>query len=76
LRKPHSKDICDRLLIAPSSYGNAVKDASGASGSRAATSSNPLGLAGGRVTGQSQLKGTKSQGSKQGTRNDPLGLNR
>jgi hypothetical protein len=68
--------IHDLLLIVPSSYGNAIKDASGASGSRAATASNPLGLSGGRVTGQSQLKGTKSQGSDQGTRNDPLGLNR
>jgi len=57
------------------SYGNAIKDATGAGGSRAVTASNPLGVSGG--TGTSIRPGTGSTKPKAiGTARDPLGLNR
>jgi hypothetical protein len=62
-----------------SSYGNAIKDVSGASGPRTSTSSNPLGLAGGKTTASARLSGassTQSKPAQRGTASDPLGLNR
>ena len=47
-------------LIIRSSSSNAIKDASGASGPRASTSSNPLGLPGTRSSVSSKLSGALS----------------
>jgi hypothetical protein len=58
------------------SYGNAVKDASGAAGPRASTASNPLGVAGGTATtGLLPKSGAKSATNK-GTAANPLGLSK
>ncbi|TID17370.1 hypothetical protein E2P81_ATG07944 [Venturia nashicola] len=56
------------------SYGNAIKDSTGASGPRAITSSNPLGIAGtkGVWAPSSNTKGPRNSG--RGTAKDPLGL--
>lgn len=56
------------------SYGNAIKDATGSSGTRAITGSNPLGLAGARGTWapSRQIEGPRNAGG--GTASNPLGL--
>ncbi|KAF2674564.1 hypothetical protein BT63DRAFT_419851 [Microthyrium microscopicum] len=54
------------------SYGNAIKDASGASGPRAPTASNPLGIAGAK--GTRAITGGGASGPRKGTANNPLGL--
>jgi len=57
-------------------YGNAIKDASGASGSRAVTGSNPLGLSGAKGTWAPALPANKNAQRNKGggTARDPLGL--
>ncbi|KAE9982675.1 hypothetical protein EG327_005783 [Venturia inaequalis] len=56
------------------SYGNAIKDSTGASGPRAVTGSNPLGIAGtkGVWAPASNTKGPRNNGG--GTAKNPLGL--
>jgi hypothetical protein len=57
------------------SYGNAIKDASGASGSRAATSSNPLGIAGAKGTfAPSSGTAVGQRNAGKGTAGNPLGI--
>ncbi|KIW03969.1 uncharacterized protein PV09_04803 [Verruconis gallopava] len=59
------------------SYGNAIKDATGASGPRAATGSNPLGLSGtkGIWSPSAPVRTTPQRTVGRGTAKDPLGLN-
>lgn len=58
-------------------YGNGVKDATRASGRRAPTAANPLGLPGGSTQSAAMLK-SKAQGitssARTGTASNPLGL--
>jgi len=56
-------------------YGNAIKDASGASGPRAITGSNPLGIAGQKgVWAPSAANKNAQRNRGGGTARDPLGL--
>ncbi|KAK8181768.1 hypothetical protein HDK77DRAFT_486252 [Phyllosticta capitalensis] len=56
-------------------YGNKVKDATHASGRRAPTASNPLGLAGGSTQSAAFLKNTtKRLPATKGAGSNPLGL--
>jgi hypothetical protein len=58
-----------------SRYGNAIKDASGASGPRAITGSNPLGIAGQKgVWAPSAANKNAQRNRGGGTARDPLGL--
>ncbi|KAF2400404.1 hypothetical protein EJ06DRAFT_428915 [Trichodelitschia bisporula] len=57
------------------SYGNGIKDASGATGARAVTSSNPLGLSGTKGQWSGKPSGQKTA-PRTGTARDPLGLNK
>jgi hypothetical protein len=61
----------DPDLTIGDSYGNAIKDATGAEGTRAATSSNPLGLRGQR---RIQTAGEGQRNAGGGTASNPLGL--
>jgi hypothetical protein len=65
------------MLIRAFRYGNAIKDVSGAGGSRAVTGSNPLGLSGTKGTWSPALPASKNpqRNAGRGTAKDPLGLN-
>jgi len=65
-RLPYRQD-----LTASDSYGNAIKDATGATGTRTVTGSNPLGL-GGQMGNQRAGKEQRNAGG--GTASNPLGL--
>jgi len=58
-------------LTVDDSYGNAIKDATGAEGTRAVTSSNPLGLRG-QMGSQTTRVGQRNASG--GTASNPLGL--
>jgi len=58
-------------------YGNAIKDASGAGGPRAPSSTNPLGLSGAKGVWAPSTSTTKNaRNTGKGTARDPLGLGR
>ena len=60
-----------------SNYGNGIKDATGASGSRSQTAQNPLGVSSGKYGGKKVVTGAGSKGSSgatKGTASNPLGL--
>ena len=60
-----------------SNYGNGIKDATGASGTRAQTAQNPTGLSSNKYGGKKVVAGAGSKGSSsgnKGTANNPLGL--
>lgn len=65
-----------RSLTKTGSYGNAIKDATGAAGTRKVTGSNPLGLAGQRGTWapSAQRVGGGQSNTGSGTASNPLGL--
>jgi len=57
------------------SYGNAIKDSTGAAGPRAATGSNPLGISGTKGTwAPSSASKNPQRNAGRGTARDPLGL--
>ncbi|OCL14799.1 hypothetical protein AOQ84DRAFT_351340 [Glonium stellatum] len=56
-------------------YGNSIKDATGASGPRASTATNPLGMAKSQTSVKIQQQ-AKPGNSHRGTARDPLGLGR
>ncbi|OCK77136.1 hypothetical protein K432DRAFT_395871 [Lepidopterella palustris CBS 459.81] len=59
-------------------YGNSIKDATGATGPRASTADNPLGMARSATSvkiGQQAKKGSTG-GTARGSARDPLGLER
>ncbi|KAF2266010.1 hypothetical protein CC78DRAFT_615317 [Lojkania enalia] len=55
-------------------YGNSIKDATGASGPRAGTGRNPLGLASTGGGARATMKAKKGPTPRKGTANNPLGL--
>jgi hypothetical protein len=63
-------------LTVSDSYGNAIKDATGATGTRAVTGSNPLGLKGQRGTWAPSAPrvGERQRNAGSGTASNPLGL--
>ena len=71
LRYPYLQD-----LTVYDSYGNAIKDATGAAGTRAVTGSNPLGLHRQSLTRppSAQTAGEGQRNAGGGTANNPLGL--
>ena len=60
-----------------SNYGNGVKDATKASGPRAQTAQNPLGMSSNSYGGKKVVAGSASKGGRagdKGTAGNPLGL--
>jgi len=60
-----------------SNYGNGIKDATKASGSRTQTAQNPLGVSSNSYGGKKVVTGAGSKGSSgagKGTASNPLGL--
>lgn len=55
-------------------YGNSIKDATGASGPRGSSASNPLGLAGGKEGAQARMNFKPGSLGKRGSGANPLGL--
>jgi len=56
-------------------YGNGIKDATGASGPRSGTATNPLGIARNKESARLAQQAKKGSGSTtKGTANNPLGL--
>ncbi|KAF1989708.1 hypothetical protein K402DRAFT_461041 [Aulographum hederae CBS 113979] len=56
-------------------YGNSIKDATNASGVRASTAQNPLGLTRGQASAKGHLSGAyKGRNTGGGSGRDPLGL--
>ena len=60
-----------------SNYGNGIKDATGASGTRAQTAQNPLGTSNNKYGGKNVITGAGSKsraGGGKATASNPLGL--
>ncbi|KAF2739164.1 hypothetical protein EJ04DRAFT_508888 [Polyplosphaeria fusca] len=55
-------------------YGNSIKDATGATGARAGTNQNPLGLAGSKGGARATMASRPGSTPRKGTSNNPLGL--